>query len=99
MKLDEDMGRAMVKMEKIRKIMDFLPNVDCGICGSPNCRSLAEDIVRGYAKIHQCIFVQRKMVKNGQMTPKDVSKTMDKIWGNEKLNRKVSGNGESNEGI
>ena len=83
----------------IYEIMDFLPNIDCGICGSPNCNSLAEDIVRGCAKIHQCVFVQRKMVKNGQMTTKDVSKTMDEIWGNEKLNRKISENEKQNEGI
>lgn len=91
MKLDEDMGEAMVKMEKIREIMDFLPGIDCGLCGTPNCHSLAEDIVRGYARLHQCVFVQKKMVESGQMRLQDAWKIMDEIWGKERLDRQMSG--------
>lgn len=32
------------------------PGLDCGTCGAPTCRSLAEDIVRGYASVDHCVF-------------------------------------------
>ena len=33
-----------------------LPGLDCGSCGSPSCRALAEDIVNGYANELNCVF-------------------------------------------
>ena len=34
--LDEDMAKAMQKMQRARKIMCYLPGVDCGVCGAPS---------------------------------------------------------------
>lgn len=53
--LDDDMSVAMEKLMKIDEIYDTLPQLDCGSCGAPNCRALAEDIVLGYAKESDCI--------------------------------------------
>ena len=36
-----------------------LPGLDCGTCGAPTCRALAEDIVRGSATLHDCVFAMR----------------------------------------
>ena len=33
-------------------------------CGSPSCRTLAEDIVRGYATEMDCIFKLKEKVKS-----------------------------------
>jgi iron only hydrogenase large subunit-like protein len=44
MVLDEDVSKALVKMERLDAITASLPGLDCGACGSPNCRALAEDI-------------------------------------------------------
>ncbi len=63
MEFDTDIGRAMEIMEQIDKICDKLPQFDCGACGAPNCRALAEDIVRGYAKEHDCIFLMGEEIK------------------------------------
>ena len=49
MKLDTDLRRAMEKMAKMNEIEKTLPGLDCGTCGAPSCRDLAEDIVRGKA--------------------------------------------------
>ena len=46
MKLDDDLSLAVKKMETMDKIYESLPGLDCGSCGSPNCRTLAEDIVQ-----------------------------------------------------
>ena len=81
MKLDEDMGRAMVKMAKLQKIQAYLPGMDCGLCGSPNCKSLAEDIVNGDAQIQQCIFVQKRLDSKGRKSASDAKKLLDDVWG------------------
>lgn len=64
-KLDEDISRALKKMEEMKKIIEMLPGLDCGSCGSPTCAALAEDIVRGNAQIYDCIFLLKE--KLGQM--------------------------------
>jgi len=39
MNLDNDIEKAIKKLERIREIMCFLPNIDCGLCGAPNCKT------------------------------------------------------------
>ncbi len=62
--LDEDFVVAMQKLDKIEKIYSELPQIDCGSCGSPTCRCLAEDIVRGNAKETDCIYKLREHLLN-----------------------------------
>lgn len=64
MKLDDDMLKAMKKMQKLEEINERLPGLDCGACGAPSCRCLAEDIVRGAAFETDCIFKLREKVSN-----------------------------------
>ena len=54
-RLDEDIFKAMDKMEQMEKICATLPGLDCGSCGAPTCRAMAEDIVKGIAKETDCI--------------------------------------------
>lgn len=63
MTLDKDMNTAIKKMEELERIYQQLPQIDCGSCGAPNCRALAEDIVRNNANIEDCIFMLRKKVR------------------------------------
>lgn len=56
MKLADNVIKAMQMMGELRKIEAELPGLDCGICGAPSCRALADDIVRGYAEKNDCIF-------------------------------------------
>lgn len=63
MKLDDDLEKAMQKLEELEKINDELPGLDCGACGAPSCRALAEDIVRGIANETDCIFKLREKVR------------------------------------
>ena len=59
MKLDEDISVAMQKLQRMNEIIAELPGYDCGSCGSPTCRSFAEDIVLGYANEMECIHKMR----------------------------------------
>lgn len=64
MKLDDDFGKAMKKLEDLEKINDGLPGLDCGACGAPSCHALAEDIVRGMSQETDCIFKLREKVRD-----------------------------------
>lgn len=56
MRLDEDMGVAMEKMAMIDEVEKRLYGMDCGACGAPSCRAMADDIVRGKATEDMCIY-------------------------------------------
>ena len=60
--LDDDLEEAMRKMERMEELCKKFPQLDCGSCGAPSCKALAEDIVRGYASENDCVFVMRKKV-------------------------------------
>ncbi|NLK21466.1 MAG: 4Fe-4S binding protein [Epulopiscium sp.] len=63
MTLDKDMNEAIKKMEELERIYDELPQIDCGSCGAPTCRALAEDIVQNNANIEDCVFMLRRKVR------------------------------------
>ena len=50
--------------EQIDKMAERLPKLDCGSCGAPTCRALAEDIVRGLARETDCIFLMRRQIQD-----------------------------------
>ena len=78
MKLDDDFAVALRKMEQIERVLADLPGLDCGSCGSPSCRALAEDVVLGHAVELDCIFklkqkiqqMSKQMVDIAEMTRK-----------------------------
>ena len=57
--LSEDRLTAIAKMAEIEQIYKELPHLDCGSCGAPNCHALAEDIIKGDAKITDCLITMR----------------------------------------
>lgn len=63
MKLDEDITSALDKLDKIERIYQSLPGYDCGACGSPTCKTFAEDIVRGYCREMDCVHKLKEQLK------------------------------------
>ncbi len=57
--LDDDRRQALLKRMKLEQIATELPALDCGACGAPTCRALAEDIVRGMAQKDDCVMLGR----------------------------------------
>jgi iron only hydrogenase large subunit-like protein len=96
-KLDENLSAAMKKMERIRRMMCFLPGFDCGACGAPGCETLAEDIVHGRAGISNCIFMQQMMLKKGRMSIEKAFSITEKIWGTERLEKNCNKLGAEDE--
>ena len=56
LRLDDNMDSALQKMSEIQNICSRFPDLDCGSCGAPSCRALAEDIVSGEASEDDCIM-------------------------------------------
>ncbi len=63
MTLDSDMSRALMKMEQLDRLTRELPGLDCAACGSPSCRALAEDIIRGAAFETDCVIKLKEQMK------------------------------------
>ena len=49
-------------LAKAEELCEKFPGLDCGSCGAPTCKALAEDIVRGKAREHDCIHVLKKYI-------------------------------------
>ena len=96
-KLDEDTEVAIQKMQKVRKLMCFLPGFDCGVCGAPTCQSLAEDIAKNEAHISHCLFLQRVMEKSKKLSPDHSFKIIEDIWGIQRLEKNCNKKGAVND--
>ena len=55
--------------------MADLPGLDCGSCGSPSCRALAEDIALGFAVELDCIFKLKTKLQQMSRQMVDISET------------------------
>lgn len=62
MPLSQDLNTAMERMKELNKIYSELPNINCGACGRPSCRAMAEDIVRGQGEVTDCVFKLRDSI-------------------------------------
>ncbi len=97
MVLDEDMGIALKKMARVRRMMCYLPGIDCGACGAPNCESLAKDIVRKEANLSNCVFLQRMMEKTKKLDPQHSIRIIEKTWGKDRLSKDCKKKGAKDE--
>ena len=62
-KIGNDMKDSIAKMTRVNELCEMFPKLDCGACGAPTCKALAEDIIRGVAKESDCIHILRKFYK------------------------------------
>lgn len=71
LKMADNVVDAMKLMNEVEKTVKNFPGLDCGTCGAPTCRALAEDIVCGYASIDHCIFRLKREMQNDPNTNND----------------------------
>jgi Fe-S-cluster-containing hydrogenase component 2 len=45
-------------LQKIDEILELIQGNDCASCGAPDCRTFAEDVVRGNASLEDCILLR-----------------------------------------
>ena len=63
--LGSNIAESKRMMADIQSIKEQLPGIDCGSCGAPNCRALAEDIVKGESTIDACVIRRYKCEGGG----------------------------------
>lgn len=98
-RLDNDRVKALVKLKKTEKILCQLPGIDCGGCGAPNCHALAEDMVQGLAKMTDCVFLQKRYLRDGKITIQKIYKNLDRTWGENRIEADCTKKGGRNEGF
>ena len=54
--LGDTLAESFARFSQVERLCKRLPGLDCGSCGAPTCKSLAEDIVRGEAKEKDCVY-------------------------------------------
>lgn len=79
--LDPDPRQAYQKLQQLENLRNMLPGIDCGVCGAPTCRALAEDVVNKQAKITDCYFVNMSLVEKGKFPHERSLKINENIWG------------------
>ena len=57
--INERIGR----LNRVDQILKTLPRMECGICGSPDCRTFAEDVVDGKARVEDCLLLHDRAGK------------------------------------
>lgn len=59
-RLGTTMMESFSRLNQVERLCKKLPGLDCGSCGAPTCKSLAEDIVRGDAQETDCVYYLRE---------------------------------------
>ena len=60
--LSGNIEESLELLNRIEQLVQVLPGLDCGCCGAPTCRALAEDIVRGEGSEKDCIFILKRYI-------------------------------------
>jgi Na+-translocating ferredoxin:NAD+ oxidoreductase RNF subunit RnfB len=58
-------AEGIKRLSHVEEILKVLPRKECGACGSPDCRTFAEDVVDGKAVLENCIYWHKHKKKIG----------------------------------
>ena len=50
-------SEAIKRQGKVEELLKRLPSKECGACGSPDCRTFAEDVVDRRTSLENCVFM------------------------------------------
>jgi ferredoxin len=54
---------SLDEARRVEAVLEDIEGLDCGACGSPDCRAFAEDVVRGEAARRDCIWSRARKRK------------------------------------
>lgn len=46
------------RQKRVEDVLHSLPGKECGVCGAPDCRTFAEDVVDGRAAFEACLYLR-----------------------------------------
>lgn len=82
-RLGDTLMESFARMQQAERICKKFSGMDCGSCGAPSCKALAEDIVRGEASERDCTYYLRN---NLHQLSQEINSLMEGISANEKSN-------------
>ncbi|MDY0374230.1 MAG: [Fe-Fe] hydrogenase large subunit C-terminal domain-containing protein [Desulfobacterium sp.] len=87
---------SIADLTNINQIYDQLPGFNCSACGAPDCRTFAEDVVRGRAALGECRILGQKISpdkRSKMLKVKDLKDRLNLVLaaGEEGLDRSFSG--------
>lgn len=59
-----DLRERVKRIKQTEELIASLPGLNCGLCGAPSCKTLAEDIATGHATKDLCIFYSKKRLSD-----------------------------------
>ncbi|MEJ2165128.1 MAG: [Fe-Fe] hydrogenase large subunit C-terminal domain-containing protein, partial [Desulfobacterales bacterium] len=89
---------SIASLQEIEQILELLKGTDCAACGAPDCRTFAEDVVRGSASLKDCIWLSARIKTKykrkkevGNMTVNDLVARLglQVVAGEQGLERKI----------
>jgi Na+-translocating ferredoxin:NAD+ oxidoreductase RNF subunit RnfB len=48
------------QLKEIERLVQVIDGRDCAMCGAPDCRTFAEDVVRGKVSLDECLLVRAR---------------------------------------
>ncbi len=79
LQLNSDRRTAHAMMQQLRDIEAHLYGMDCGACGAPSCKALAEDIVRGFATEEFCMYKMKDRVRSAAQKLSELSEMFPQL--------------------
>jgi Na+-translocating ferredoxin:NAD+ oxidoreductase RNF subunit RnfB len=53
-------------IQQVDSILERLQGRDCSACGAPNCRTFAEDVVKGEASVEVCFLLSTSLKETAE---------------------------------
>jgi hypothetical protein len=60
---------SLADAARVEQLVAELGSHNCGACGAPDCRSFAEDVIHGQAKLKDCVWIYLRSLKRGRSEP------------------------------
>ena len=83
--LDANRERAFLKLERINKLKQYLPGIDCGMCGAPTCEAFATDVVCKQIGLTRCVFYQKHLERLNDITRQETLAASAAVWGQDPI--------------
>lgn len=60
---EQDKPFSFKELKRIEKLLSVIHGKSCGACGSPDCRTFAEDVIRGTTEPGECVYLRIRKLK------------------------------------
>jgi Fe-S-cluster-containing hydrogenase component 2 len=66
----EEAPLSIDALKKIDNLIELISGCDCAACGSPDCRTFAEDVIRGDVDLDKCLMIKARKATAKKKTTK-----------------------------